>query len=87
MRMTMKKFMMVLARPKYRELTRIAQQRGIDIQMLIRSEIVPGWLRHNDGLEGTIDIDKLIHLIERYKPLNGKHARKAKAVTKTRRQR
>lgn len=76
------KFMQSLSSPIERNLRIIAKKRGITLQELIRAEIVPGWLRQQNGLEGTIDIDRLIHLIQHR--LNGKHSRKAKALASTR---
>lgn len=66
-RMPSKKFMMVLNTRIYKLLTREAIERGSHIQELLKTEIIPAWIRIHDGTQGTIDPDVLLDLLQRYR--------------------
>lgn len=45
---SMPKFMQTLEQPIYNQLERIAKERGIKVQELVRAVIVPEWLKNRE---------------------------------------
>jgi len=66
----MPKFMQSLEGPVYERLEKIAKDRGISIQVLIRAVIVPEWFRENGNSLSSENIQQKTTLHRSFGPVS-----------------